>query len=229
MSGTPQQDGVSRARPYQSRFLLRWFLLILGIVVFNLIAVRWLADVAETWVGAGWTAGSWIGIALLAVYAVLLAIPFVPGVKIGLSLLIMQGAAIAPFAHTPTVAELCMSYRLGHAFATRLPCVFLAKIGMPRAGTFVDEMKTMGGNERLQRLKNAAPNWVGRWKLDYRYLLVAGLTNLPGNSLIGGGGGILLIAGMSRLFPIPVLALAVALAMVPVQNMVWFFGAGVLQ
>lgn len=61
MSEMPRLDGVSRVRPYQSRFLFRWFLLILGIVIFNLVAVRWLADLAETWVGEGWTAGSWIG------------------------------------------------------------------------------------------------------------------------------------------------------------------------
>ena len=98
MSEMPQQDGVSRVRPYQSRFLLRWFLLILGIVVFNLVAARWLAYVAET--------------------------------------------------------------------------------------------------------------GVGRWILDYRYLLVA---------------------GMSRLFRIPVLALAASLATAPVSFTVWFFGAGFLR
>ena len=48
-----------------------------------------------------------------------------------------------------TVTGLCLPYGLGHAFATRPPCAFLAEMGMPRAYAFVDEMKTMGRNERL--------------------------------------------------------------------------------
>ena len=223
------QAAASRAGPRPTRLLLRWLLLIFAIVGFNLVAARWLAHLAETWIGAGWTAGSWFGLAMLAAYAVLLAIPFVPGAEIGISLLIMQGAAIAPFVHAATVAGLCLAYGLGHAFATRLPCAFLATMGMPRACAFVDEMKTMGPNQRSHRLNDAAPAWVGRWILGYRYLLVAVLINLPGNSLIGGGGGILLVAGMSRLFRFPILALVIALATAPVPYAVWFVGVGVLR
>lgn len=227
--GSGRRENMPPARPSRSSTLLRLALLVAGIVIFNLAAARWIADLAGSLISAGWSAGSWIGLAVLALYALLLAIPFVPGAEIGISLLIMQGAAIAPFVHAATVVGLCLAYGLGHAFATRLPCGFLASMGMPRACAFVDDMKAMSRAERLQRLKAAAPAWVGHWILDYRYLLVALLINLPGNSLIGGGGGILLVAGMSRLFRFPALALTVALATAPVPYTVWLFGTDVLR
>src|SRR5512143_321222 len=45
---------------------------------------------------------------------------------------------------------------------------------------------------------------------------LAVLFNLPGNVVIGDGGGIALIAGMSRLFPFPKYVLLVCLAITPV-------------
>ncbi|MGA6994478.1 MAG: hypothetical protein WBX50_11355, partial [Candidatus Deferrimicrobiaceae bacterium] len=51
--------------------------------------------------------------------------------------------------------------------------------------------------------------------LRQRYLVIGVLFNLPGNALIGGGGGIGLIAGMSRLFPFPKYLLLICLAITP--------------
>ena len=220
---------VPRSRKGRSNTLLRWGLLLFGIVAVNIVAARWIGQLQESLSGSGWSVNGWIGPALLAGYAVLLAIPFVPGAELGMSLLLMHGAAIAPFVHVSTVAGLSLAYGVGQAFATRLPCGFLARMNMPRACAFVDEMKAMTRNERLQRLKNAAPRWIGRWGLDYRYLLVALLINLPGNSLIGGGGGILMMAGMSRLFRFPALLLTIALATAPLPLAVWLFGADSLR
>jgi len=52
--------------------------------------------------------------------------------------------------------------------------------------------------------------------LRHRYLVLAVLFNLPGNAIIGDGGGIALIAGMSRLFPFPKYVLLVCVAITPV-------------
>ena len=46
-------------------------------------------------------------------------------------------------------------------------------------------------------------------------LMIAVTLNLPGNVLIGGGGGIGLIAGMSGLCPFPKYILCVSLAIAP--------------
>jgi hypothetical protein len=45
--------------------------------------------------------------------------------------------------------------------------------------------------------------------------MIAIALNLPGNALIGGGGGIGLISGMSRLYPFPKYILLVSLAITP--------------
>jgi hypothetical protein len=46
--------------------------------------------------------------------------------------------------------------------------------------------------------------------------VLAVLFNLPGNTIIGDGGGIALIAGMSRLFPFPKFVFLVCVAITPV-------------
>lgn len=208
---------------------LRWILLIAGVVLFNYIAARGLADLAEARLSTGMSGDALVARGALAVYAVLLAVPFVPGVEIGLSLLIMQGAAAAPFVHAATVASLSISYGLGSAFATTLPCAFLRRMGLPRACAFVDALKDLDRPARLQTLQNAVPRWVGRWIIGHRYILLALLINIPGNSLIGGGGGILLVAGLSRLYLYPAILLTLTLATAPVPLAVWLMGAEILQ
>lgn len=53
--------------------------------------------------------------------------------------------------------------------------------------------------------------------LRHRYLAMIVVLNLPGNSLLGGGGGLALAAGMSGLFRLPwfVATLLVAVAPLP--------------
>ena len=46
-------------------------------------------------------------------------------------------------------------------------------------------------------------------------LVLAVLFNLPGNALIGGGGGIAMMAGMSRLYSFPAYLLLIAVAILP--------------
>jgi hypothetical protein len=48
------------------------------------------------------------------------------------------------------------------------------------------------------------------------------LINLPGNMLVGGGGGIALVAGMTRLFSWPAFLLTVAVAVAPVPLLIYF-------
>ncbi len=159
-------------------------------------------------------------------YALLLAIPFVPGAEIGISLLMKFGSDVAVVVYGATLAGLMLAYGFGLAFGDRLACDFLWKIGLRRACRFVDDMKVLSPDERLERLENSLPAWLGRRAIRSRYLLLAILINLPDNSLIGGGGGILLAAGLTRVFrPAPTLA-TLALATLPVPALVYVFGTG---
>lgn len=58
----------------------------------------------------------------------------------------------------------------------------------------------------------------------HRYLFLAALINLSGNALVGGGGSILFLAGLSRLFRPFGVALTLALAVLPVPLAIWTFG-----
>lgn len=56
--------------------------------------------------------------------------------------------------------------------------------------------------------------------LRHRYLALAVALNLPGNTLLGGGGGIALMAGLSGLYPMPAYLTTVAIAVAPVPLLV---------
>lgn len=209
--------------------VFRWSILIAAILVLNFLLGKGFAQFVGGQIDTEVSASVWLGVAALFIYALLLAIPFVPGVEIGIALLIMQGSAIAPFVHAATVLGLLISYVTGWAFATTLPCKFLDTLGFHRACLFVDGMKEMTLPERLSYLETAAPRWIGRWVLRHRYLLLVLLINLPGNSLLGGGGGILLVAGLSRLFSFPTIIVSLILATAPVPLAVWFIGTEMLR
>lgn len=52
--------------------------------------------------------------------------------------------------------------------------------------------------------------------LRHRFLALAVALDLPGNAVIGGVGGICMVAGFSRLFALPSYALTLAISVSPV-------------
>ena len=52
-------------------------------------------------------------VALLLAYALLIAIPFVPGVELGLTLMMVEGAIIAPFIWAATLLGLVLAFAAG--------------------------------------------------------------------------------------------------------------------
>ena len=68
----------------------------------------------------------------------------------------------------------------------------------------------------MRAIVGNAPARVIPFLAEHRYLAVAIAFNLPGNTLIGGGGGIGMLAGISSLFPFPRYLLTVSLAVAPV-------------
>jgi hypothetical protein len=220
---------TDRAKPPVRRsYGLRWGGLVAAIILFNIAASFGLTALTDGPLGTGADKALMTGLLLLLLYAVLLAIPFVPGVEIGISMLVMQGSAAAPFVYAATILGLCFSFFLGRAFSRTLPCGFLKTMGLPRACDFVDRMKDLDRQGRLALLEDAAPAWIGTWLLQRRYLLLAVLLNIPGNSFVGGGGGIVLVAGLSRLFSRSGTVVTIALATAPVPALVYFFGPDLL-
>lgn len=111
-------------------------------------------------------------IALLTLtYAILLSIPFVAGVEIGLALMAVFGDIGIIAAYFGTISGLSISFLYGKYI-----------------------FKTSKGSE-MQKLTNevsAFSYFVPRW------ISLPILINMPGNSLVGGGGGIAFLFGLER-------------------------------
>ncbi|NNU78948.1 hypothetical protein HMH01_00725 [Halovulum dunhuangense] len=167
-----------------------------------------------------------LGIALAcALYAVLLALPFVPGVEIGLGLLTMFGAMAAPFVYLATVAGLSLSFLCGRLIPAQVLARLARRLGLARLETHLLRLDPLDSAARLELLLRSAPQGWGAMLLRRRYLALALALNMPGNAILGGGGGIALAAGMSRLFNIPGFLAAVAVAVSPVPILIWALGA----
>lgn len=166
---------------------------------------------------------------LLLAYALLIAVPFMPGIEIGISLLILKGAAIAPLVYIATVLGLLIAFAAGRFLPYKWLSGFLADLRLRQAAALVDRLAPMSGEERLAHLTDRAPTWLRPLIGPWRYLLLAALINIPGSAVIGGGGGIAFTAGFSRLFRPSWTALTISLAVLPVPLAVWLWGAEALK
>lgn len=155
-----------------------------------------------------------IGSAVL--YVVLMALPFMPGIEIGLMLMAMLGVGGIVLVYLCTVLALSLSFLAGRLFPPRHVARALGWMRLERARRLVAELEPLSAEERFRYLSRSTPSRIVPCLLRHRYLVLAVLFNVPGNTIIGGGGGIGLIAGMSRLFPFPKFVLLVCLAITPV-------------
>lgn len=165
---------------------------------------------------------------MLVAYAVLLAVPFVPGVEIGIALLAMEGSWIAPFVYVATILGLMLAFLLGRHLPYRILHRAFADLGMERACRLLETIEPLPPARRLEMLRRRLPERLAPHAVRWRYLILAGLFNLPGSAILGGGGGIALIAGLSRLFDTRATLLTVVLAVAPVPATVWLFGMDAL-
>ena len=149
-------------------------------------------------------------------YVVLMALPFMPGIEIGLMLMAMLGVGGIVLVYLCTVLALSLSFLAGRLFPPRYLARALGWMRLDRARRLVTELEPLGAEERFRFLARSTPSRIVPFLLRHRYLVLAVLFNVPGNAIIGGGGGIGLIAGMSRLFPFPKYVLLVCLAITPV-------------
>ena len=73
---------------------------------------------------------------------------------------------------------------------------------------------------------DASPVRALGWLIRFRLIALAVLLNVPGNALLGGGGGIGMVAGMSRLYGVPGYLFTVCVATAPVPLLVAITDAG---
>jgi hypothetical protein len=149
-------------------------------------------------------------------YIVLTAIPFVPGIELGVALIFAFGVKIVPVVYIATVAALVLSFLTGKLMPERWLAAAFHWLGLAKAGHMVDDIAPFDSAARVNHLMAHAPNRIVPWLLRHRYLALAVLFNLPGSSLLGGGGGIAMMTGMSGLMRFPVFLMTAAIAVAPV-------------
>ena len=154
------------------------------------------------------------------VYVLVLALPFVPGVEIGLLLMILFGREGVIVAYVATIVGLSLAYLVAQTVPYRTTLKWMNKLGLSDAtDNPKDAIDAIVGGRSATR---GAAARLGNFLLSHRYLTLAVCLNLPGNSVLGGGGGIAALCGLSRQFYWwrYVLTLIVATAPIPLLVLV---------
>lgn len=157
----------------------------------------------------------------MSIYVVLMTLPFVAGAEIGLGVMMTFGARIAPLVYISTVIALSIAFLIGRLVPEEVIIGALRKARLGRAAELLQNMLPLSTEERLEFLLRTAPNRFVPFLLRFRFLVLLVALNLPGNAVIGGGGGICMIAGFCRLFSFPAFLITVSFAVLPVPLLVF--------
>ncbi|MDK9556971.1 hypothetical protein QQF73_04980 [Marinobacter sp. M216] len=160
----------------------------------------------------------------MAAYILLMAIPFVPGVEIGLALMMILGPKIVPLVYGCTLIALTLAFLVGRLLPEATITRFLRDVRLVKAAGFLESFQGLDADQRLARLMEKSPRRLVPWLLRHRYLTLMLAINLPGNVVLGGGGGLALMAGMSKLFSFHRYLLMLAVAISPIPLLLMVFG-----
>jgi hypothetical protein len=161
----------------------------------------------------------------VAIYILLMATPFMPGIEVGMAVMLMLGYKSALLIYLCTLIALSVSYAIGRFFPLSLVYRFLKWLYLDKASELVHQLEPLNQQERLGLLNKKAPTKFAPFLLNHRYLTIAVALNLPGNALVGGGGGIGLVVGMSRVVPFYKYLIVVAISVLPVPLCIFLQGS----
>jgi hypothetical protein len=216
---------ISRSRIWRHRYVWMAMLFYTALI----IGGHWAAIHVEALLsGLGLSQGNHMMTGLLvgtvAVYIIATALPFVPGAEIGFALIMILGSRIVPVVYLATIAALLLSFAVGrHVPEHRLASLF-SRFRFVRSSAMLRQLSGLQEGERVLFLARAAPAGWLPWLVLHRYWALIVLINLPGNSLLGGGGGIAMLCGISRTMSLSKFMFCVMLAVSPVPLAAWFFG-----
>jgi hypothetical protein len=155
------------------------------------------------------------------IYILLLSLPFVPGVELGVLLMCVFGKEGIVFIYLATVAGLSLAFVVGRLVPKIWIDFWLEKLGFSHfCVNHSDEIEEMIDHSSLGQ--KFCQHWLWPYLLKYRYLMIAVLFNIPGNYLLGGGGGISLACGISRSISWKRFLITVVLAVSPVPLLAFF-------
>lgn len=162
-------------------------------------------------------------IILIVLYILLMSIPFMPAIEIGWMLMIIFGAEGVLFVYLCTLLALLLSFSAGRILPVRIFSGILEWLHLEKAKNLVLRVHKLRPTERMNILMEASPSRFSSSLLKHRYLLIGVLLNIPGNMLIGGGGGIGVLAGMSSVYSFAKYMLLISVAILPVPIVMVFF------
>ncbi|NOX43911.1 MAG: hypothetical protein GXP19_09305 [Gammaproteobacteria bacterium] len=151
-------------------------------------------------------------------YIVLLAIPYVPGLELGLLLMIYYGKPGIVAAYICTFIGLNIAFaagRLTSKYWTARPKRKLNLENQQKPETQNTIQAPSSWHSIIIQNRFFTPRskyFLERHIHQHKYLSIAILLNLPGNWIVGGGGGISLLSGCHGSNSWPKFALTVALA-----------------
>jgi hypothetical protein len=150
------------------------------------------------------------------IYMALMAMPFMPGAEVGLTMIMMFGAKICFLVYVSTVLALVPPYVAGRLIPAKYCARAFAFVGLTRAQKLIERMAPLSSEQRLAYLLDNTPTRAGPFLIRHRYVALALAINTPGNTVIGGGGGIAMLAGMTNVYSLPAYLITVAIAAAPV-------------
>ena len=202
------------------RTIYRLILIVIAVYVVHQM-ISWIMAEAESAQNGHLMLG--LMVVIFLVYIVLISIPFVPGIEIALSLMLIRGPEVVLWVYVATVLGLFLAFLAGQYLSySYLQKVFL-DLRMKRASELLNSLQTLSRKDRLDLIKEKLPLLLRPFIVEGRYATVAVILNIPGNALIGGGGGILLIAGISRLFSTGWMFLTLVIAVSPIPIAIHVF------
>ena len=169
---------ITRLRFYFRLFIMAAFLMVLAVWLdYWLRGEIGVAKKIVAFVNGHWGSGVLIGGGIF--YALLLSLPFVPGVELGVLLMCIFGKGGIVFVYFATIAGLSLAFLIGRLLPQRWVEARLEKLGFsqPRDNP-VAEIDGMLDN--LSRYRNFCQNRFGSFLSKFRYLTISFLLNAPG-------------------------------------------------
>jgi hypothetical protein len=158
-------------------------------------------------------------------YILLMTLPFMPGIEIGLTLMLFLGSKGVILVYCCTLIALSISFLIGQRIPLQKFANFLGWLHLKKVRDLILEMEPLPPGERIAILHKKAPARIVPHLLKHRYLTIALLLNLPCNAVIGGGGGIGMIVGMSGLITYTRYLITIAVSISPVPIVIFLKGS----
>lgn len=157
----------------------------------------------------------WLLVPVFVVYFITSGLPFVPASEIGFGLLIIFGGEIAPLIVVVSSAGLITSFMIGKFVPKQKLAKLLNWFGFEKAPKFLLKLQDMSTQEKLDHMMQGVSKKWSIALMQYRYLGIIALLNIPGNAVIGGGGGIAFMAGVTGVFSAKGFAISAIIGVMP--------------